>query len=173
MNPIEISSDSESSDHYFPTPLPPRKPRGRLHGWRTKEEARKRHHDVPAPPAPPSQPIRPSAPPLPFPSSDSDSAESDIPELLFYEDVKEEPYASTPLSELLAREAERAIANLGLILIPKRLEKPPPQVLGLVCKRLWTSDTKPKNVEKVLRNFKNDEITSDPKDKGKRKLDEV
>ena len=63
------------------------------------------------------------------------------------------------------------IADLGLIPVPKRLEKPPPQVLGLVCKKLWTPDTKPKDVEKVLRTLKNSEGTSDPKDKGKRKLD--
>ena len=160
MRSNEISSDAESWNQYFPTPLPTRKPKNRLHGWRTKEEARKRLHDVPAPPAPPSQPVRPSAVPA-----------SPLPELLFYEDVNEESSASSPLSELLAREAERAIADLGLIPVSKRLEKPPPQVLGLVCKKLWTSVTKPKNVEKVLRNSKNGEGTSDPKDKGKRKLD--
>ena len=159
MRSNEISSDSESWNHYFPTPLPTQKPEDRLHGWRTKEEARKRRHDVPAPPAPSSQPIRPSiVPALPQ------------PELLFFEDVNEESSASSPFSELLAREAELAIADLGLIPVSKRLERPPPQVLGLVCKKLWTLDTKPKNVEIVLRNLKNGEETSDPKDKGKRKL---
>ena len=178
MSIIYISSDSESSEHNDlpppsqPMPIPPphTMPARRIRGWRTKEEARKRRHDAPAPPPPPAPP----APPLPFPSSDSDTSDSDTSELLFYEDVNEGPSERPPLSKLLTEEMERVVAGMRQIPVPqkpKRLEKPSSQVLGLVCKRLWTPDTKRKDVENVLKNMRDGEGTSDPKGKGKRKMD--
>ena len=64
----------------------PNQPRHR--GWRTKEEARKRKHDVPAPPIPvaPPAPMNPVAPPPVIPAVPP-PPRSPQPDLMFYEDV--------------------------------------------------------------------------------------
>lgn len=76
------------------------------------------------------------------------------------------------LSMLLTREMERVVAGMSQIPVPQSSQerpKPPPQVLGLVCKRLWVPGMQAKGVGKMMRAKGVEEGTSDPKDKGKRK----
>ena len=71
----------------------------------------------------------------------------------------------TPLSAFLISELERVVAGMRRIPVPqssKRRTKPPKQVLGLVCKRLWDAEMQARGVHKSM---------PDPKDKGKRKMD--
>lgn len=145
-----------------------------MRGYRTKEQARKKKHDVnTSKELPPSPNVKQTAV--------SDSSSGDLPScpsyVSPYEDTDDEAVTQPPpvsvmrtepppLSVVLTSELERAVSAMSRIPVPgnsERLPKPPKQVLGLPCPKVWKAmQDQNRGVHKTMPEFKG---------KGKRKLD--
>ena len=139
---IDVCSDSSCEPKGLNNPPPPPRKFKPIPGYRTKEQARKKKHDVNASARLPTHV-----------SLDEDL--SHLPRYVYNSDVDDD---IGRLENAFQQAFEKAASSFMPISVPVNAQssrgrtKPPRQILGLPCPRLW-NDIKDKGVQKKMHDF--------------------